>query len=147
MEKTKTLKEVNALQGLRGAFICDNRAELLSGTVGLEFDGAAIKKIGLQMIQSMAALEKAGAPATELDFEFDGIRLVARDLPGALLVVFSEPQVDIAMLRMGLNVAVSSLKKNAELQERVARANTQREIVETQLDIASWNLQKSFAAQ
>ena len=143
----KVLKEINSLQGLHGAFICNNRGELLSGRSGLDFDETAIKKISLQIIQSMAALEQAGAPATELDFKFDGIRLVARDLPAALLVAFSEPHVDIAMLRMGLNVAVGSLKDNVALQERVVSASAQREIVEDEVDRASWNLQKSFASK
>ena len=138
----KGLADINAVAGVRGCITCDNRGGVIASVTPTGLDLATLNNIGRQVTLILAALETAGQAMSELDFTYDGARLVARDLGNAVLVVLCEPQVEISMLRLTLNVVTARWKKDSSVQERLAGRAGEREdlLTKDNLDALSWLL-------
>ena len=138
----KGLADINAVAGVRGCITCDNRGGVIASVTPSGLDLAALNNIGRQVTLILAALETAGQAMSELDFTYDGARLVARDLGNAVLVVLCEPQVEISMLRLTLNVVTARWKKDSSVQEQLTGQAGKREdlLTEDNLDALSWLL-------
>jgi predicted regulator of Ras-like GTPase activity (Roadblock/LC7/MglB family) len=138
----KGLADINAVAGVRGCITCDNRGGVIASVTPTGLDLATLNNIGRQVTLILAALETAGQAMSELDFTYEGVRLVARDLGNAVLVVLCEPQVEIAMLRLTLNVMTARWKKDSSVQERLAGRAGEREdlLTKDNLDALSWLL-------
>ena len=54
----------------------------------------------------------------ELDFSYQEARLVARDLENAAFVVVCDPLIEIAMLRLTLNVVTARVMGDSKLQSQ-----------------------------
>lgn len=120
-----TLTEINAVTGVQGSFFCDKQGEVLACAAPASLDTSALQGIGRQVALTLTALETAGETMNELDFTYEGARLVARVLVNAVLVVMCEPQVEIALLRLTLNVATVRMKGNGAIQSQLqARVST-----------------------
>jgi predicted regulator of Ras-like GTPase activity (Roadblock/LC7/MglB family) len=135
----EALAEINAVAGVRGSFVCDNLGTMIVSAVMTGLD-ASFDAIGREVTQTMAALETAGEAVSELDFSYEGARLVAHDLEKAVLVVLCEPEVEIAMLRLTLSVVMARLKGDAETQSRLEARAEEKEVVQDEVDEISWHL-------
>ena len=133
------LAEINAVAGVRGSFVCDNLGTMIVSAVMTGLD-ASFDAIGREVTQTMAALETTGEAVSELDFAYEGARLVAHDLEKAVLVVVCEPEVEIAMLRLTLSVVMARLKGDAETQSRLEARAKEKEVVQDEVDEISWHL-------
>jgi predicted regulator of Ras-like GTPase activity (Roadblock/LC7/MglB family) len=98
------LTEINAVTGVQGSFFCDKQGEVLASAAPDSLDAAALQGIGRQVALILIALDTAGETISELDFTYEGARLVTHVLLNAVLVVLCEPQVEIALLRMTLDL-------------------------------------------
>ena len=135
----EALAEINAVAGVRGSFVCDNLGTMIVSAVMTGLD-ASFDAIGREVTQTMAALETTGEAVSELDFAYEGARLVAHDLEKAVLVVLCEPDVEIAMLRLTLSVVMARLKGDAETQSRLEARAEEKEVVQDEVDEISWHL-------
>lgn len=135
----EALAEINAVAGVRGSFVCDNLGTMIVSAVMTGLD-ASFDAIGREVTQTMAALETTGEAVSELDFAYEGARLVAHDLEKAVLVVLCEPEVEIAMLRLTLSVVMARLKGDAETQSRLEARAKEKEVVQDEVDEISWHL-------
>ena len=135
----EALAEINAVAGVRGSFVCDNLGTMIVSAVMTGLD-ASFDAIGREVTQTMAALETTGEAVSELDFSYEGARLVAHDLEKAVLVVLCEPEVEIAMLRLTLSVVMARLKGDAETQSRLEARAEEKEVVQDEVDEMSWHL-------
>jgi hypothetical protein len=95
-------------------------------------------------VHTAAVLDSVGESVKELDFTYPGSRLLVRDLDDSLLVVLCEPKVEIAMLRITLNVAAAQLKDDVELRTLLKDSAPEREVLENELDQVSWQLLKAL---
>lgn len=136
----KGLAEINAVAGVRGSFICDNRGQVIVSATPVDLDATVLKSIGERAVQVLVALETAGEATREMDFMYDQVRLIVRDLTSAVLIVLCQPQVDVAMLRLTLNVVAARLKGHRQLATRA----TTREITQNKVDQVSRNLLETF---
>jgi predicted regulator of Ras-like GTPase activity (Roadblock/LC7/MglB family) len=134
------LEEINVVSGVRGSFICDNRGEVIVSATPPDVDMATLNSIGREVTQTMAGLSMAGEAVTELDFTYDGARLVAHELAKAVLVVLCEPQVEIAMLRLTLSVVIARLKSDGEVQSQLEASLVEKELTQDKADEISWHL-------
>jgi len=135
----EALAEINAVAGVRGSFVCDNLGTMIVSAVMTGLD-ASFDAIGREVTQTMAALETTGEAVSELDFAYEGARLVAHDLEKAVLVVLCEPEVEIAMLRLTLSVVMARLKGDTETQSRLEARAEEKEVVQDEVDEMSWHL-------
>ena len=134
LEKIKTLAGVNA------CFICDNRGEVIAGVASGGLDTAALTRIGREATLIMAAGKTAGEAMSEMDATYEGARVVVRALPHAVLVALCDPRIDIAMLRLALDVETTRLKGDGGIKRQLEARAVGREVVQKDVDEASWHL-------
>jgi predicted regulator of Ras-like GTPase activity (Roadblock/LC7/MglB family) len=140
----KVLADINGVAGVRGSFICDNRGEVIANATPTGLDTVTLNGIGRHVTLTLAALETAGEAICDLDFTYEEARLVVRDLANAVLVVLCEPQVDIAMLRLTLNVAVAHCEDDGEIQSQFEARAAEKELMPDGIDETSWHLLKAL---
>jgi predicted regulator of Ras-like GTPase activity (Roadblock/LC7/MglB family) len=136
--------EIGAVEGVTASFICDNSGRVIASSFGDDIDITPVRDVARELLQTAAVLDRVGEPARELDFTYAGSRIVVRDLENSLLVVLCKPQVEIAMLRLTLNVAATQLRDDAELRNRLRDNVTDREVLESELDQISWQLMQTL---
>lgn len=136
--------EIGAVEGVTGSFICDNSGRMIASSFGNDVDITPIRDVAGELVHTAAVLDRVGESVRELDFTYPGSRLLVRDLDDSLLVVLCEPQVEIAMLRITLNVAATQLKDDAELRSLLEDSVPEREVLENELDQISWQLLKAL---
>jgi predicted regulator of Ras-like GTPase activity (Roadblock/LC7/MglB family) len=135
------LAKIKTLAGVHASFICDNRGEVVVSALSGGLDMATLTSIGREVTLIMAATEAAGEAMGELDCRYERVRLVVRTLTHAVFVVLCDPQIDIAMLRLALDVETARFKGDSEIQRQFqARAIGRREVVQGDVDEASWHL-------
>jgi hypothetical protein len=137
-------REITSVEGVRGCFICDNRGRVVEHSFKDDRSVTPLGDVGREAVLTAAVFDRVLEAASELDFTFTGGRLILRDLPSSLLVLLCEPEVEIAMLRLTLNVAVGQLRDDAELRSRLRDSMVSREVLENELDEISWQLLKAL---
>jgi hypothetical protein len=139
----KGLQQLGNLAHVGGSFVCDNTGGVIVSSTPAVLATVTMNLIGREAAQAFAALETAGRPASRVDFHYDTWRLLATDLTDALLFVVCEPQVDMPVLRMTVDVVMSAWKKDSSVQKQLARHKaTRREVIaRAQMDevsLRSW---------
>jgi len=138
------LGEITAVAGVNGCFICDNSGRVVAHSFGDRRNVTPLGDVGLEAVLTAAVFGSVGEPAVEMDFTFTRGRLIMRDLGSSLLVLLCEPQPEIAMLRLTLNVAAAQLMEDPELRSRLRDSTASREVLENELDEISWQLLKAL---
>jgi predicted regulator of Ras-like GTPase activity (Roadblock/LC7/MglB family) len=133
------LAEINGVPGVRGSFICDGRGEMIVSAVATGLD-AALDGVGREVTQTMAALEMIGEAKSELDFAYSRMRVVVHDLAKAVLIVLCEPNVDISLLRLTVNVVTTRLKGHSDIQAELGAREAEKEVLQHDIDDVSWHL-------
>jgi predicted regulator of Ras-like GTPase activity (Roadblock/LC7/MglB family) len=140
----KDLAEINTVSGVRGSFLCDNQGKVIASAAPAGLDTATLNSIGRGVTLTLAVLETTGEAMSELDFTYDGARLVARDLANAVLILLCEPQVEMSMLRLTLNVVTTRLKGNSRIQSQFKARAVEKEVLQNEVDETSWYLLKAL---
>ena len=139
------LAKIKTLAGVNATFICDNRGEVIASVVSGGLDTATLTGIGREVTLIMAAARAAGEAMGELDVQYEEAWLVMRTLTHAVLVVLCDPLVDIAMLRLVLDVETARFKGDKEIQSQFEARALDREVVQGDVDEVSWHLFTLFA--
>jgi hypothetical protein len=122
----QSLTEIAKLDGVRGVLVGDPSGRVFAH-VGINLDDKRLTLVTGQMGLLFASLYAVGRVVEELDICYETVRLVARALHGTTLIVLCDPNVDIAMLRLTLNVVLARIKQDASIMndlpgwERVLR--------------------------
>lgn len=125
----KGLQQIGNLPHVGGSFVCDNLGEVIVSSTPAVLATVTMNAIGREVAQAMAALDTAGRTAQRLDFTYDSWRLLATDVGDALLFVVCEPQVDMPVLRMTVDVVAMGWKKDSSAQKQLARHRSARKDV------------------
>jgi predicted regulator of Ras-like GTPase activity (Roadblock/LC7/MglB family) len=138
----QVLAEINALDDVLGSFICDNHGNVIVNAVPVDLNIAALRGISRQVTQAIAA--RIQHRIQEIDLTFTGFRVLIRDLHQCVLVVLCESDIDIALLRMTLNVNFAKADIEAKLSEIVPQEDVIRIVNEDDVDDISWRLYRSI---
>ena len=138
------LAEINALEGVLGSFICDNRGEVILNAVPADLNIAALRGISRQVMQALAARKSTQEGIREMDLAYERIRVLARDLIQAALVVLCRPDVNIALVRLTLNVKVSVPEISKRMSKLLPKGGVDRIVDQENLDEISWRLYTSI---
>jgi predicted regulator of Ras-like GTPase activity (Roadblock/LC7/MglB family) len=133
------LAEIEGVEGVRSSFVCDTGGQVIDVSVSSDSEGSFLSNTSRELAQTIAALAKVGGDVGELDLAFDRARVVVRDLKPGLVGVVCEPGVDIAMLRLMLNVAATRLRDDSDLRSQLLDMTTERDMLDD-LDEISWQL-------
>lgn len=138
----KVLAEINALDGVQGSFICDNHGNVIINAVPAHLNIASLRGVSRQVTQTIAARIQNGIH--EIDLTYEGLRVLIRDLNQAALVVMCKPDIDIALLRMTLNVNFAKSDIETKLSEIAPNEKVIRIVDEEDIDEISWRMYRSI---
>jgi predicted regulator of Ras-like GTPase activity (Roadblock/LC7/MglB family) len=103
------LKEINAVVGVVGSFVCASDGKVLAHLMPAHFEMPALDLAARIASQTFAALEASGQRVQETDLAYDKGRLVLKNLRGGILVIVCGRNVNIPLLNLTANVSVKKL--------------------------------------
>ncbi len=106
------LKEINAMSGVQGSFVCDEEGRTLARALPEIYDDEMLAQAGRVAAQTTTGLWMAKQrPVGEIDLLFSGGRLIIKGLDSACLCILCTPRLNLPLLNMTANVAVKKLQK------------------------------------
>jgi len=116
------LKDINAVMGVTGSFVCDGKGEVRASALPDLFDEISLSTVGRTMAQTMAGLATARRRKIgDIDLVYDQSRLVAKNLGGGCLCILCVRKVNVPLLNLTANVAAKKLKAKIAKKEKPER--------------------------
>lgn len=136
----RELEQLTALPGVEGAFLCDNRGEVIVSSSPAVLATVTMNTIGREIARAFLALQAGGIPASRLDLTYSSWRLLAQDIGDAVLFVITQPSLDMAIVRMTADVVTAAWKKDPAAQKRLQKHRAERAqlLSRSALDPGSW---------
>ena len=104
------LKDINAVVGVTGSFVCDDEGQILVGLPPGVFDEASLSSVGRTVAQTIAGLEMARRRKMDgLDLVYLEGRLVVKNLRGGHLCILCAPTINVPLLNLTADVAARKL--------------------------------------
>lgn len=137
----KELDQIGALAAVGGSFLCDNRGDVIVSSNPAVLATVTMNTIGREVARAFVALDAADQGAERIDFVYDSWRLLAQDIGDGVFFVVCQPEVDMAMVRMTVDVVIAGWRANANAQKRIAdhRAERAALVSRAALDQGSWS--------
>ena len=110
------MREINSIKGVWGYFLCDNTGKILEREMPIVFM-KHLAVMGKEVTQVVGLLESLSRNPENLDLLFKDGRVMIKSLKNFTLVVFCDPNVDIPMLRLKINVLISEISGDSKMQE------------------------------
>ncbi len=129
----KYLKNINAVVGVTGSFVCNEDGEVLASALPGIFDDAILSAVGRTAAQTIAGLQivrkrKAG----DIDLVYREGRFVIKNLRGACLCILCGPRMNVPLLNLTANVAARRLSEKLKAREKaVSRQAPSGPLVDT----------------
>mgnify|MGYP001400319727 CR=1 FL=1 len=144
----RDLAQVTGVPNVGGAFVCDNRGDVIVSSDPAVLATVTMNTIGREVGRAFVALEAANAPAQRLDFAYDRWRLLAQDIGNAVLFVVCQPEADMSIVRMSADVVIAGWRKDPAAQKRLQRVSIERSALvrKSNLDqgsLRSWSVIES----
>lgn len=136
----REIEQLTALPAVEGAFLCDNRGDVIVSSDPAVLATVTMNTIGREIGRAFVALHAAGFQASRIDLTYDSWRLLAQDIGDAVLFVIAQPAVDMAIVRMTADVVTAAWKKDPGAQKRLQKHRSERAqlVNRTALDPGSW---------
>ena len=113
------LREINELAGTLGSLICNNKGEIVQGIAPPSLNKSALENINRHVISMFTSAGESMQGISEMVLHYDQRKLFVLDLEKAFLVVICTPSVDISMLRMTVNVVLTSWESDSKVQKEL----------------------------
>lgn len=119
------LAEINSLKGVWGYFLCDNMGKILEREMPIVFM-KHLAMMGKEVTQVIGLLENLSKSPEILELLFEDGRVMIMSLKNFTVVVFCDPNVDMAMLRSEMNVVISEITRSSKMQELLQKGEWKR---------------------
>jgi len=104
------LKDINAVVGVTGSFVCNGEGQVLASALPELFDETILSTIGRTMAQTMAGLATARRRKIgDIDLVYDQGRLIAKNLGEGCLCILCTRNLNVPLLNLTANVAAKKL--------------------------------------
>lgn len=136
------LNETLNTPGARNACVYDNRGNVLGALVNEAYDRGMLRRAGQYVAQIFGALDNAGTKPREIEFQFERVKLIARDLGDAFGIVILTLNANASMVRMTLNVSSATFEADTELQRalRTVGSSRRESMTQSSMEDGSWEL-------
>jgi predicted regulator of Ras-like GTPase activity (Roadblock/LC7/MglB family) len=125
------LKDVNAVVGVTGSFVCDGEGQVLAKALPGVFDKAMLSPVGRTMAQTIAGLRIARRRKVgDLDLLYDQGRLIVKSVEDGCLCILCVRRINVPLLNLTANVAVRNLKEKIKALKPTQEAPLQEADVE-----------------
>jgi len=104
------LKDINAVVGVTGCFICNDEGQVLASALPELFDETILSIVGRTMAQTIAGLATARRrKIADIDLVYDQGRLIAKNLGEGCLCILCVRHINVPLLNLTANVAAKKL--------------------------------------
>lgn len=100
------LKEINAVLGVVGSFVCLSDGSIAAKALPDQLDAASAARIATQ---TLSALDTSGQRIAEADLIYAQGRLVLKNLRGGVLVIVCARNINLPLLNLTANIAAKKL--------------------------------------
>jgi predicted regulator of Ras-like GTPase activity (Roadblock/LC7/MglB family) len=105
------LKDINAVVGVTGSFVCNGEGQVSASALPNLFDETILSTVGRTMAQTMAGLATARRRKIgDIDLIYDQGRLIAKNLGEGCLCILCVRHINVPLLNLTANVAAKKLK-------------------------------------
>ena len=110
------LKDINAVVGVTGSFVCDDEGRVVARLLPDIFDKALLSPVGRTLAQTIAGLELTRRrKVSDLDLVYREGRLVIRNLRGGSLCILCVPTINVPLLTLTANAAARKLTRQIKM--------------------------------
>jgi predicted regulator of Ras-like GTPase activity (Roadblock/LC7/MglB family) len=129
------LRDVNAVVGVTGSFVCDDEGRVLAHALPDIFDANMLSPVGRTLAQTIAGLETTNRRKVgDIDLLYEQGRLIVKNLGDGCLCVLCVRRINVPLLNLTANVAARKLSERIkESKPAVARAPMSRAAPEPEL--------------
>jgi predicted regulator of Ras-like GTPase activity (Roadblock/LC7/MglB family) len=104
------LKDINAVVGVTGSFVCNEQGQIVARALPAVFDDAMLSLVGRTATQTVAGLQTLRRRrAGDLDLLYAGGRLLVKNLRYGCLCVLCVPRINVPLVNLTANVAARKL--------------------------------------
>lgn len=104
------LKDITAVVGVTGCFVCDSEGRILASDMPHLFDDALLSSVGQTATQTMAGLAAARRRKVgELDLLYPEGRVVVKNLRDGCLCILCVRNINVPLLNLAAKAAVRKL--------------------------------------
>lgn len=104
------LKDLNAMVGVTGCFVCNDEGQVLASSLPTLFDETTLSTIGRTIAQTMAGLEAARRRKVgDVDLVYEQGRFIAKNLGEGCLCILCVRHINVPLLNLTANLAVKKL--------------------------------------
>jgi tRNA isopentenyl-2-thiomethyl-A-37 hydroxylase MiaE len=139
------LKEINAVLGVSGSFVCLPDTQLAAAAMPDQIDQASVENAARIVTQTINALETLGQRVAEADLVYAQGRLVVKNLNHYVLVIACARNINLPLLNLTANVVAKKLAAESKTPkpESIPRAPLAETSVPTQVARAADNVGSS----
>jgi predicted regulator of Ras-like GTPase activity (Roadblock/LC7/MglB family) len=113
------LKDINAMIGVTGSFVCNDEGQVSASALPDLFDETILSTVGQTMAQTMAGLTTARRRKIgDIDLVYDQGRLIAKNLGEGCLCILCVRNINMPLLNLTANVAAKKLAARLKGRER-----------------------------
>lgn len=133
------LRDVNAVVGVTGSFVCDDEGRVLAQALPNIFDAEMLSPVGRTLAQTIAGLETTNRRKVgDIDLLYEQGRLIVKNLGDGCLCVLCVRRINVPLLNLTANVAAKKLSERIkESKPVVAQAAPPRAAPEPELMAAA----------
>ena len=111
------LEEINQQAGVWGSLIINNRGEIIANQSPASINKAALANIANHVVELLSSAGDAISGLREAVIHYSQRKIFILDLEQAILIVICTPSVDISLLRMTVNVVVTTWRADSKTQK------------------------------
>jgi len=110
------LRDVNAVVGVSGSFVCDGEGKVLASILPNIFDETMLANVSRTVAQTIAGLELTRRRKVDgLDLVYREGRLVVKNLRMGCLCILCVPTINVPLLNLTANVAARKLAEQIKV--------------------------------
>jgi predicted regulator of Ras-like GTPase activity (Roadblock/LC7/MglB family) len=120
------LKEINETPGVWGSLISNNQGSLIEDLSPPALNKATLENVSRHVLDMIGTLGEDLVGLNEVVLHYTQRKVFAVDIQQALLIVICTPSVDIALLRMSVNVVLARWQGDPKIQKQFGKAFVER---------------------
>ncbi len=106
------LKDINAVVGVTGSFICDGEGQIVAKLMPNIFDDNLLSPVGRTVAQTIAGLKIAQrCRIGDIDLVYDEGRVIVKSIDEGCLCILCVKRVNAPLLNLTVNVAAKKLEE------------------------------------
>jgi predicted regulator of Ras-like GTPase activity (Roadblock/LC7/MglB family) len=111
-EMETILKDINAVVGVTGSFVCSDEGQIVAKLVPNIFDDNLLSPVGRTIAQTIAGLKIAQrCKIGDIDLVYDEGRVIVKSVDEGCLCILCVKRVNTPLLNLTVNVAAKKLEE------------------------------------